>query len=176
MLYCKCPEVGGPQINSANRKSANLRTYFFNICKTFATVSNLLICALWTIHLLLFANPRTTLGFWDSFELHGLRTVGKNSIGGNGSGSETLPLSLQICGFAICGLGHQGNLRICDLLIIHYKFANLRFADWHTSEICNLRTSNKNLRCPPLAMPCSNILASRLEYCTESSPCRKFPV
>ncbi len=26
----------------------------------------------------------------------------------------------------ICELGHQGNLRICDLRINHYKFADLR--------------------------------------------------
>jgi hypothetical protein len=32
--------------------------------------------------------------------------------------------------------GQQGNLRICDMRINQYKFANLRFADWHTSEIC----------------------------------------
>jgi hypothetical protein len=31
------------------------------------------------------------------------------------------------------------NLQICDLQVNHYKFvkiADLRFADWHTSEIC----------------------------------------
>jgi hypothetical protein len=43
-----------------------------------------------------------------------------------GSRSETLSLSLQICGFAICGLGHQGHLRICKLRTNHYKFADLR--------------------------------------------------
>ncbi len=43
--------------------------------------------------------------------------------------------SLQICGFAICGLGHRG-LRICSLGINYYKFVDLRFANWHTSEIC----------------------------------------
>jgi hypothetical protein len=46
--------------------------------------------------------------------------------------------SLQICGFAICGLGYQGNLRICDLRINHYKFVDLRFAEWHISELCGL--------------------------------------
>jgi hypothetical protein len=111
----KNPQIANPQICEL----------IFYISKTFATVANLLICALWTIHFLRFAdlrfaNPRTTLGFWDSFELHGLRTVGKNSTG-SGSGSETLPLSLQICVFAICGLGHQGNYQIRDLRIIHYK-------------------------------------------------------
>jgi hypothetical protein len=30
-----------------------------------------------------------------------------------------------------CGLG-QGNLWFCDL----HKFSDLRFADWHTSEMC----------------------------------------
>ncbi len=42
------------------------------------------------------------------------------------SGSETLLFSLQIR-----GLTHQGNLRIN-----HYKFADLRNADRHISEIC----------------------------------------
>jgi hypothetical protein len=41
--------------------------------------------------------------------------------------------SMQFFGFAI--LEHQGNVRICDLRIIHYKFADLRIAEWHTSEI-----------------------------------------
>ncbi len=42
---------------------------------------------------------------------------------------------LPISEFAICGLGHQGNLRVCDVRINHYKFADLRFADWQTSSI-----------------------------------------
>jgi hypothetical protein len=46
--------------------------------------------------------------------------------------------SLQICGFAICRRGHQGYFRVCDLRINHYKCADLRFADWHTSDICEL--------------------------------------
>ncbi len=41
-----------------------------------------------------------------------------------GSGSETLFFSLQICGFAICGLGHHRNLRTCDLRIKHNKIAD----------------------------------------------------
>jgi hypothetical protein len=28
------------------------------------------------------------------------------------------------------------NLRICGSRINHYKFADLKFSDWHTSEIC----------------------------------------
>jgi hypothetical protein len=44
---------------------------------------------------------------------------------------------LQSCGFAFCGLGHQGNLQIWDLgLVITYT--DLRFADWHNSAICRL--------------------------------------
>jgi hypothetical protein len=39
---------------------------------------------------------------------------------------------LQICRFAICGLGQQGNLWFCGL----HKFSDLRFADFHTSEMC----------------------------------------
>jgi len=46
--------------------------------------------------------------------------------------------SLQICGFAICRRGHQGYFRVCDLRINHYKCADLRFADWHTSDIYGL--------------------------------------
>jgi hypothetical protein len=42
----------------------------------------------------------------------------------------TLPFSFQI--LRICGLEHEENLRISDLRINHYKFADLRFADWHT--------------------------------------------
>jgi hypothetical protein len=85
-------------------------------------------------------------GFWDSFETSYMifrslkySYVDKEStLEANqcGSGSETMLLSLQICGFAIFGLGHQANLRICDLRINHYKFADLRLANWHTSEIC----------------------------------------
>jgi hypothetical protein len=62
-------------------------------------------------------------------------TVGKEStLKANqcGSKSETLLLSLQICGVAICGLGHQANL-----WIDHYKFADLQFVDWRTSEFCS---------------------------------------
>jgi hypothetical protein len=46
-------------------------------------------------------------------------------------------------------LGHQGNFRISNLPINHCKyFADFRFADWHTSEICEfaLRHEPKNLR------------------------------
>jgi hypothetical protein len=45
------------------------------------------------------------------------------------SGSAILLFSLQVCGFAICGLRHQGNLQICDLRINRNKFADLRFVD-----------------------------------------------
>jgi hypothetical protein len=64
--------------------------------------------------------------------------IGKKVFEANqcGSGSETLSVSLQICIFAICGLGQQGNLWFCYLRINHYKFSDLRFADWHTSEMC----------------------------------------
>jgi hypothetical protein len=86
-----------------------------------------------------------TFGFWDSFEtkLHGISQykytyVGKKILEANQcrSRSQTLHFSLQICGFTICGLGSQGNLRICDLWIAYYKFADLQFANWLTSEIC----------------------------------------
>jgi hypothetical protein len=42
----------------------------------------------------------------------------------------------KICGFAICGLGHQRNLRISDLRTSKpQKFADLRFAD-QQEKIC----------------------------------------
>jgi hypothetical protein len=54
-------------------------------------------------------------------------------------GIRNTPFSMQICGFAICRLGHHENLRIN-----HYNFADLRFfADWHTSEIYDLLLRNK---------------------------------
>ncbi len=64
-----------------------------------------------------------------------------------GSESETLAFSLQICGFAICGLGHQGNLRICDLGKNH-KFADSRFWTGALKKFADLRLQNepKNLR------------------------------
>jgi hypothetical protein len=47
----------------------------------------------------------------------------------------------------ICRLGHQGNLRVCDLRIYHYRFAGLQFADWYTTfrnlRICDCRMSTK---------------------------------
>ncbi len=65
--------------------------------------------------------------------------VGKTVLAANqfGSAAETLLFSLQICGFPICGLEHQGNLRICDLRINNYKFADLRFAGWNTQEFAD---------------------------------------
>ncbi len=42
----------------------------------------------------------------------------------------------SLANFLICGLGNRRILRICDLRINHYKFADLRFADWNTMEIC----------------------------------------
>jgi hypothetical protein len=42
----------------------------------------------------------------------------------------------KICGFAICGLAQQQNLRICNLGINQKKFA-----DSHISEIYNCRLS-----------------------------------
>ncbi len=38
-----------------------------------------------------------------------------------GSGSETLLFFVEICGFSICGLGHQRSLRIFDLRMNHKK-------------------------------------------------------
>jgi hypothetical protein len=76
---------------------------------------------------------KTTFGFWESSEtqLHDISlskmtyVVKKKILEANqmGSGSETLLFSLQIFGFAICGLGHQGILQ-SDLQIIHNKIAD----------------------------------------------------
>jgi hypothetical protein len=71
--------------------------------------------------------------------------------------SETLLFSLQIFRFSICGLGHQGNLRICGLIVTNLRICDLRtgtpkkFADLRLQNepknlrICNLRTNRKNL-------------------------------
>jgi hypothetical protein len=40
--------------------------------------------------------------------------------------------SFRICD---CGLGHQGNLRICGLIITNSQICDLRTDLWHTSEI-----------------------------------------
>jgi hypothetical protein len=50
----------------------------------------------------------------------------------------TLSLTKGIYGFAICGLAHPKNLRICDLRINQKKLADLKFADSHTSGIFGL--------------------------------------
>jgi hypothetical protein len=69
----------------------------------------------------------------------------ENTLDVNQCGSEsgTLLLSLQICGFAICGLGHQGNLGIN-----HYKFADLLFAEGTSQKFADLQLRNEptNLR------------------------------
>jgi hypothetical protein len=59
----------------------------------------------------------------------------------------------------ICDLrtGTPGNFAICNLRIKRYKFADLRFADWHTSETCGFAIANLRIcgqtnkfACPPL--------------------------
>ncbi len=83
------------------------------------------------------SNLRTTFGFWDSFETQ-LYGMSQSKIYLFNIRDKAMRIwinntafFLQICRFAICGLGHQGNLRILDLRIDRYKFA-----DWDTSEIC----------------------------------------
>jgi len=65
-----------------------------------------------------------------------------------GSESETLPYSLQICGFAICGLVHKGNLWICDLRLNHNKFADMGLRTGSPHKLADLRLRNepKSLR------------------------------
>jgi hypothetical protein len=41
------------------------------------------------------------------------------------------------------GLGHQGSLRICDFRVDHDKFADLRFVDQTTSEICGFAIAER---------------------------------
>jgi len=67
--------------------------------------------------------------FWGTYYL-----VGKENIRGKRIWIRNTAFSLQIFGFAICRLGRQGNLPICDLQINRYNFDDLRFADWHVSE------------------------------------------
>jgi hypothetical protein len=55
------------------------------------------------------------------------------------TGSETLLFFLQICGFAICGLIHQGNLRTCVLRINNYKFADCEYSICGLAHFRNLR-------------------------------------
>jgi hypothetical protein len=54
--------------------------------------------------------------------------------------------SFQIFGFPICGLGHQGNLRICGLIITNLRTCDLRTCT--PKNIADLRLQNepKNLR------------------------------
>jgi len=62
------------------------------------------------------SNLRMNFASWDSFEteLFLLRYV-------------------KICGFAICGRGPRKF--VAFRFFKHYIFADLRFADWHTSKI-----------------------------------------
>ncbi len=64
----------------------------------------------------------------------------------------------KICGFAICGLGHQGNLRICDL---HHKFTDSYFRTGTTRKFSDLRFKNeaKNLRLCDLQTDPKNVRA-----------------
>jgi hypothetical protein len=55
------------------------------------------------------------------------------------TGSETLLFSLQICGFAICGLIQQGNWRTYVLRINNYKFADCGFSICGLAHFRNLR-------------------------------------
>ncbi len=94
------------------------------------------------------------------------------------SGSETLLFSLQIYGSTNCGLGHRGNLRICDLRINQYKFAicwlahlrNVRICDCGINpRICGFATCGLTKKLsPPLfeAHPESNL---------ESGSCQRVP-
>jgi hypothetical protein len=47
--------------------------------------------------------------------------------------------NLRICDL---GTGTLNNLRVCNVQINHYKFVDLRFADWHTLA---LQIEPKNL-------------------------------
>ncbi len=83
-------------------------------------------------------NLRRTFGFCGSFELHGISLSKYTYVGKKISQTRirNTVFFLVNFGFAICGRGHQGNLRMCNLRIIHNKLADLRFADWHPTDIC----------------------------------------
>ncbi len=88
--------------------------------------------------------------FWDmSFCSLKYTYVGKKDIleaNQGRSGSHTLLFSLKICEFAVLGLEHQGNLRICDMRISHYKFGDLVLRnEAKYLRICDLRPDKKIL-------------------------------
>jgi|688.fasta_scaffold668368_1 hypothetical protein len=82
--------------------------------------------------------------------------------------SETLLFSLKISRFAICRLGHQGNLQICELILKTLRISYLwtgtpqKFADLFLRNepknlrICNLQTNKQNL--PAHLCQCHEIL------------------
>jgi hypothetical protein len=49
----------------------------------------------------------------------------------------------KICGFAIRGLTHLQNFQICDLQINQNKYADMKFANSHISEICGFAIANR---------------------------------
>ncbi len=59
---------------------------------------------------------------------------------------RTLLFSFQICGFAICGLGRQEYLRMCDFRMDHYKFEDLLFGDGTPQKFADLRFADESLR------------------------------
>ncbi len=99
------------------------------------------------------------------------------------SSSETLLFSLQIWRFAICGLGHKGNLWLCELIITNLWICYFRtgtpkkFADlWLRNEpknlrICDLRTKKTNLHAHLWKIIKSKNLAYYIEKCLSRFPC-----
>jgi hypothetical protein len=152
--------------SSAYRKSTNLRTYkIFYICGPSACVAicgfeicrpnfsgDLRICVLrtqffaelklpqiWNFFIFLLTN--IDLKFYNS-HFFKIKNSFKQTFGRlldifAIKGDFILSvLWWKICRFAICGLAHLRNLWICGVLINQKKFAELKFADLHTSEIC----------------------------------------
>ncbi len=150
--------MGDPQISSANRKSANLRTYkIWHICGSSEGVAicGFAICGPSTFllfaYLIIFADLKLPqickLCIFLLINLY-LKCSNLNFYSIKNLAKQTCSRLLRslfrlfsdlwwkICGLAICGVGHLRNLRICIWQINQKKFAELKFADSRTSEIC----------------------------------------
>ncbi len=135
--------MGGPQISFANRESAICGHNFFRFADLpqmwqftflgFAVRIFFAICEpnflhnsananTWFFILTSISIKMLSFKFRDDFWLLGqfwvtYYLVGKENIRGKRIWIRNTAFSLQIFGFAICRLGRQGNLPICDLQI-----------------------------------------------------------
>jgi hypothetical protein len=135
---------------SANRKSANLRTY--KICYIFGTSASLAICGYAICGPSCFCGLETStiLKFFifllksiyikcsnpNFYDKKSSRLLGSFAIKGGNFLDRCFILFVlwwEIYRIAVCGLAHIRNLQICDLRINRKKIA-----DSKTSEICGL--------------------------------------